>query len=109
MQSAIEPCMERAAREMAGTGEHEMHQQIAMRDIYACLKETDDYLVSNADGHYFKVLFPVFIVALANIPIFGFLFYVRAVRNFRFGDPRREQAKAASLPMQQDDMDFESP
>ena len=102
MHSSIEPCMQLVAKELAQEFKSNTHHEQEMQRIHACLVETDAYVMSNADGHYFQVLLPLFFVAVANIFIFSGLFYVRAVRNFRFLDPLREQKKASSLTMQQD-------
>jgi hypothetical protein len=82
-----------------------VHHLEDLQQAYACLEETEQFVKS--DGHYHQILVPVLIVAVANVFIFGVLFYIRGVRNFRWLDPLRKQKEANSLPMQQDGEGFD--
>jgi len=71
------------------------------KELRNCLLKMDQHLLSNSDGHYFKVMLPFLLAAIFNILIFFSLFYMRHVVKVQFRRAKREEEKASSLPAQQ--------
>ena len=84
MEEGIEPCVHLVTAEASKCVTERF--EIEREALGECIKQIDEYVLSNSDGHWFKILLPMLVIAVLNILIFSGFWYVRAMKQLKIRD-----------------------